>query len=130
MNPTTEALAKKNQSLLRYQIGIAVIAVVIWWLIEGSEAALAAAYGALVTIATTLLLAWRLRRAGEMARQDPRKSMKILYVGAVWRFTLAVILFALGIGYLKLNPLAMIVGFMLTQLAYIFVGLGTQRASD
>lgn len=130
MNPTTEALAKKNQSLLRYQIGIAVIAVVIWWLIEGSEAALAAAYGALVTIATTLLLAWRLRRAGEMARQDPRKSMKILYVGAVWRFTLAVILFALGIGYLKLSPLAMIVGFMLTQLAYIFVGLGTQRASD
>ena len=106
------------------------IAVVIWWLIEGSEAALAAAYGALVTIATTLLLAWRLRRAGEMARQDPRKSMKILYVGAVWRFTLAVILFALGIGYLKLSPLAMIVGFMLTQLAYIFVGLGTQRASD
>ena len=130
MNPTTEALAKKNQSLLRYQIGIAVIIAAIWWLIEGGEAALAAAYGAAVTVATTLLLAWRLKRAGEMARQDPRKSMKILYVGAVWRFTLAVILFALGIGYLQLYPLAMIVGFIVTQLAYIFVGLGTQRASD
>lgn len=130
MNPITEALARKNQSLVRYQTGLALLAVLVWWWIRGGEAALAAAYGGAVTVATTLLLGWRIKRAGELARLDPRKSMRILYVSAVWRFTLAVALFALGIGYFRLDPLAVIVGFMLTQLAYVFVGLGTQRASD
>ncbi len=130
MNPTTEALAKKNQSLLRYQIVIALLVAAVWWFLRGGESALAAAYGAAVTVVSTVLLVWRLKRAGETARNDPRKSMKIIYVGAVWRFLLTAILFALGIGFFKLDPLAMIVGFMLTQLAYVLIGLGTQRASD
>ena len=91
---------------------------------------MAAGYGGAVTIIATLLLGWRMLRAGQHARLDPRKSMRILYVGAAWRFMLAVALFAFGIGYFRLDPPAMIVGFVLAQLAYLFVGLGTQRASD
>ena len=130
MNPTTEALARKNRTLLRYQVLLTALAVLIWWLLRGSDAAIAAGYGGAVTIIATLLLGWRMLRAGRETRLDPRKSMQILYVGAAWRFLLTVALFAFGIGYFKLDPPAMIVGFMLAQLAYIFVGLGTQRASD
>jgi len=130
VNPTTEALARKNKSLLLYQVLLTFIAVVAWWILRDSIIAMAAAYGGSVTVVTTLLLAWRMLRAGELAGHDPRKSMQILYMGAVWRFALTAVLFALGMGYFKLDPLAMIVGFVLAQLAYIFVGLGTQRASD
>jgi len=130
VNPTTEALAQKNRMLLRYQAILTSIAVLGWWLLRGGDAALAAGYGGVITIVATLLLAWRIMRAGQQARHDPRKSMQIIYVGAAWRFTLTVVLFALGFGLFKLDPPAMIVGFGLAQLAYIFVGLGTQRASD
>ncbi len=130
MNPTTEALARKNRTLLRYQILLTGLAVLVWWLLRGSDAAMAAGYGGSVTIIATLLLAWRMLRAGQQARFDPRRSMQTLYIGAAWRFMLTVALFALGMGYFKLDPPAMIVGFVLAQLAYIFVGLGTQRASD
>jgi len=115
---------------LLYQVLLTFIAVVAWWILRDSIIAMAAAYGGSVTVVTTLLLAWRMLRAGELAGHDPRKSMQILYMSAVWRFALTAVLFALGMGYFKLDPLAMIVGFVLAQLAYVFVGLGTQRASD
>lgn len=130
MNPTSEALARKNRALIAYQIVLTLIAALIWVMLRGGEAALAALYGGLVTLASTLLLGWRMLQAGRVAGRNPRKSMRMLYVGALQRFVLVVAAFACGIGIFQLYPPAIIVGFVASQFAYVLVGLGRKRASD
>ena len=65
------------------------------------------------------------QRASLIAGQDPKTAMLTLYMGAVVRFVLVLILFGVGLAGLKLAPLPVIVGFGLTQLAYL---VGMRRA--
>jgi ATP synthase protein I len=58
-------------------------------------------------------------RAAEAARQDHKKSMLILYLGAVQRFVLVLVLFGVGLKGLNLTFLPMIAGFAGAQLAYL-----------
>jgi len=74
----------------------------------------------LTSIALTLLLSHGVKRAESSALQDPKKSMGILYLGAVHRFLLVIAFFIIGLAILKLEPLAMALGFGLTQFAYVF----------
>ena len=74
----------------------------------------------LTSIALTLLLSHGVKRAESNALQDPKKSMGILYLGAVQRFVLVLAFFIVGLGILKLEPLAMALGFGLTQFAFVF----------
>ncbi|MFP5344916.1 MAG: hypothetical protein ACLGGU_04680, partial [Gammaproteobacteria bacterium] len=57
------------------------------------------------------------RRVARVA--DAGKGMLLLYLGVVQRFLLVLALFALALGVLKLDPLASIVGFGLSQLGYV-----------
>ena len=70
-------------------------------------------------MSVTFLLGRRMVRAGFAAEKDTVTSMRILYVGAVQRFLLVLVLFAFGLAVLELQPLAMIVGFVLVQFAYL-----------
>lgn len=74
----------------------------------------------LTSIGITLLLSHGVKRAEYNALQDPKKSMGILYLGAVQRFVAVAACFIVGIGIIKLEPLAMALGFALTQFAYVF----------
>ena len=62
-----------------------------------------------------LLLQRGVRRASEVALLDQNKSMMILYLGAVQRFVVIIILFALGLRVLGLAPLELLVGFAAAQ---------------
>jgi len=73
----------------------------------------------LTSIAITILLSHGVKRAEREALQDPKKSMGILYLGAVQRFLVVLALFIVGLGFFKLEPLAMVLGFGLTQFAYL-----------
>lgn len=86
-------------------------------ILAGKQSGLSALYGGLVA----LLLTWLLkRRVGVIARAaEPGKSMLSLYVGVIQRFLLALAMFALALGVLKLDPLACVVSFGLCQFGYV-----------
>ena len=111
-------LAAKAQWVISTQLIISVI-VAAAFLMKGIWESVAALYGGIASLCITILLLWGIKRATEAAKDSPGKSMRILYVGAVQRFLLVIGLLAMGIAMLKLDPIAMCVGFALAQLSYL-----------
>jgi len=110
-------IAAKARWVISTQLIISIFVAVVF-LTKGTWESLAAVYGGLVSICITLLLMRGFVRANEAAKTDPKRSMQILYVGAIQRFVLVIGLLALGIGLIKLDALAIMVGFALTQAGY------------
>jgi ATP synthase protein I len=113
-----QASAKKVAGL---QITIAALTAAVFVVIEGGWAAFSAFYGGLISLAVSWLLRRGVLRANEIARDDPKKGMAVLYFGALQRFLLVLALFGLGLGLLKMTPLATVIGFGAAQLAYAVV---------
>ena len=67
-----------------------------------------------------LLLEWRRRRADSGPALSAGESLRLLYRSAVERFVLVLLLFAVALGTLQLDPLALITGFIVGQLALVF----------
>ena len=85
----------------------------------GGWSALSAFFGGLTSLSILMLLRRGVRRASDLALTDQKKSMVILYLGAVQRFILVIALFALGLGLIKLVPLAMFAGFAAAQVGNV-----------
>ena len=60
-------------------------------------------------------------KANELAKEDPKKGMTVLYVGAVQRFVAVLALLGIGLGVFEFVPLATIIGFGCAQVAYAVV---------
>jgi len=80
---------------------------------------LAALYGGSITLAASLLMAWRITRAGEVAAADKQQGYIEIYIGAFQKFFLTLALMAIGMGYFKLDPLAILISFAITQMSFI-----------
>ncbi len=117
MNPATQAVEARAQKVLIAQIIAGVVAAIGFLLYAGAWHALSALAGGGVSIILLLRLRRGVKRATEVAPQDQKKGMLILYMGAAERFLLILVLFALGLGVAGLDPLAMFVGFFLAQLS-------------
>ncbi len=91
---------------------------------------LSALYGGFISITTAFFLSRGVRRAEATALTNPKASLGILYLGAVFRFALVVVLFVLGLMLLDLDPLATAAGFILVQLGHVLNlrGLGSKAA--
>lgn len=89
---------------------------------DGASAGWAAAYGGGAALLSAGLLARRVRLATDRARTDPGRETAVLYLGAVQRFVLILVLFAVGMGQLGLPPAPLLVGFGLAQAAYLMLG--------
>jgi ATP synthase protein I len=76
-------------------------------------------FGGLISVLLSYLLSRGVKRAEAIAATNPRQSMTILYIGAAQRFFIAIAAFAVGLAYLKLEPLAMFIGFAVAQLSYV-----------
>jgi len=86
---------------------------------QATWAALSACYGGLTSAVLALLSIRGFKRANEVVLSEPKKSMTILYVGAVQRFVAVLVLLGTGLGLLKLEPLAVLIGFVLAQASYL-----------
>jgi len=87
---------------------------------QGYEFALAALYGGAVTLAVTMISVWRTNAAIKADEQDATPGMLELYQMAILRLLITVSLLALGLGWLKLQPLALLCGFIAAQAAQLF----------
>jgi len=87
----------------------------------GLGAALAALYGGAVGMVVSALLAWRMNRASR-----PGASAAGLYLSTLERMVFVAAAFVLALAVLKLQPLALIAGFIGAELAY-YIAAGVLR---
>lgn len=120
MSYAAELLRRTTRRLLLIQLAIVLVTAALYFALRGAEELIAALFGGGIALLNTSISAQRLRRASESAAADPRQGMIELYLGAITRFILTPALIAIGILALGLEPVAMIVGFAVAQLAYFF----------
>jgi ATP synthase protein I len=107
------------RKLILLQVGVSTVIAAAFFMAKGQGEALAAFYGGVISIVIAFLLGRGVVRAADAARRDPKKSMLILYLGAVQRFALVLVLFGVGLKGLSLAFLPMLAGFAGAQLAYL-----------
>ena len=117
-NTENAALTERASRVFRIQLLISVVIAGLF-LIQGVREALSALYGGFASVITAWFLSRGVRRASELAIDDIKRSMTSLYVGAVQRFLLVLGLLAIGLAVLKLDPIALCVGFAVAQISYL-----------
>ena len=120
--PTDARMLLGMQALL---IGAVVFLYFIW---GGSPEAHAALFGGVCALLNAWLLGRRLRLAAAVAKTSPGQEVTVIYVGALQRFALLLALFVVGMGWLKLNPVPLLVAFGVAQGAFFLIKSWPQRA--
>ncbi|NIR61482.1 MAG: ATP synthase subunit I [Gammaproteobacteria bacterium] len=110
------------RSVLLTQAVLVVVVAAVYLFLGTERAALSALYGGGVAVANALLLAQRLQRAGEAARQDAGRGTAMLYLGAVQRLVVTLVGLGVGMGFLGLDPLPMVIAFALAHAGYLLAG--------
>lgn len=90
----------------------------------------AAAYGLFIGIVNLVLLAITFKKANDKSAKNPKAGILVLYLSAVLRFILLAVLFILGLQLLKLSALAVVLTFVVMQIAQVFNLKGKQRLTD
>ena len=93
---------------------------VVFFMIYGVFQAVSAGCGGLIAMTNVLLLEWRRRRADSGRALSAGESLRLLYRTALERFVLIALLFALALGVLQLDAVALISGFIMGQVALVF----------
>jgi len=129
---TLNSLRHAVYRLVLVQSALVVTTAVFFHLKQGSEFSLAALYGGAIPFVSTLMSAWRItvatRILKEVAEQDALPGAVEFYKTALFRIVLTIALLALGLGGLKLAPMALVIGFIAGQLGHFFVPLHRHRA--
>lgn len=112
-------------SRLAWQALFVTATAVMFFIIYGGFSALSAGFGGGIAMASSLLLGWRRHRADTGRVLSGEASLRLLYRTAFERFGLVVLLLALGLGWLRLEPVALIAGFIAGQLAQ-FINITTK----
>lgn len=128
MNAAGNELRAKTRRVIGLQVGIGLAVVAGFFMAKGPGAAWSAAYGGAVSLVMSVLLSRGVMLAGRM--QNAKTSQAILYAGAAVRFVLVLALLAVGLAALKLEPFAVVVGFIAVQLAFMLAAGGAQREQD
>ncbi len=96
--------------------------------LDQGEFKVAIFYGGAISVVNLLWLQWRLRRSerrqpaeviAEDSAQGARKVVADLYMTAVERLVLVTALFLLGMVKLDLEPLALMLGFIVGQIVWL-----------
>lgn len=89
--------------------------------LQGAESALAALFGGAIALANVQLLRWRKGQVKTRRGLSARASLVTFFASAVERFALVAGLLALGLGWMKLQPLALLIGFAVGQVAVLLL---------
>jgi ATP synthase protein I len=134
VNAISADLAAKARRVIVVQLVVTGITAVIFLVLggreQGGQQALSALFGGLSSVVLALISIRGFKRANEIALSDPKKSMMILYIGAVMRFAAVLVLLGVGLGLLKLEPLAVFIGFALAQASYLMGVRGSKQARN
>jgi ATP synthase protein I len=116
-----DSLKETLRKTLTVQTVLTLVAAVIALLTKGDRFALALVYGGAVTIVGTWLHAWRLLKIAATGEEnDPALVGAEVFKGAILKLGSMIGLLALGMGVLKLNPLAVVIGFTVAYFGFMF----------
>jgi len=101
--------------ILGFQIALILCIGATYLAMFGWFKALAIVYGGSMAVFSAWMLMKRIRLATKTAREMPGREMGILYIGAIQRFVLVLVLFAIGMAILKLDPVSLLIGFAVPQ---------------
>ncbi|MEJ2361183.1 MAG: ATP synthase subunit I [Gammaproteobacteria bacterium] len=115
-----DSLKQTLHKTLMVQAVLTLVAAVVALFTKGDQFALALVYGGAVTIAGTWLHAWRLLKISATNREiDPAQVGAEVFKGTILKLGAMVVLLALGMGTFKLNPLAVLIGFIIAYLGFL-----------
>ena len=110
------------RKLLIYQIILVSLVSAGLGFYSGPLAAKASLFGGMIALLNTGLMLMHEKRAAG-AGQDAQRILKYVYLCAVERLILTLIMFVVGLAALKLLPLQLFLGFIAGQLAAFLSGL-------
>lgn len=105
------------------QAALGTVAALGAWYFAGSHAAAAAAFGAVVALVNSGLLAWHMRRALLRSPGSPGQELARLLWLAAQRWAAVAALLAAGFALLGLHPLALVTGLAAGQTGLMLSGL-------
>ena len=103
------------------QVFLVLICAASFFVAQGAESALAALYGGAVALLNVQLLRWRKNQVKTRPGLTARASLATFFASALERFVLVAALLALGLGWIELQPLALLVGFAVGQAAVLLL---------
>ncbi len=103
---------RSKVTVIVFQLTAVGLVAAIFQVVQGGMSGPAALFGGATALANLLLLDWRARRANRARALTARQSLQVLYLSALERFATVALLFALGIGFLHLEPLPLLLGFV------------------
>jgi len=109
--------------LLIFQTMMVVCVTALLAVMYGVFAAKSSLFGGMIVLMNTGLMIMHEKRAAQQADNDAQRILKYVYLCAVERLVLTLILFAVGLVALKLMPLPLLLGFISGQLAAFLNGL-------
>jgi F0F1-type ATP synthase assembly protein I len=109
--------------LLLYQFILVAAISAVFLVIFEPFSAVSVWFGGFIAAANALLLARCSRRDAQATERTPQQSLVGGYICVVQRFLLAALLFAFGLGVLRLEALALLAGFIVGQLVMITMGI-------
>ena len=112
------------------QVVISVVVGTLGYVLQGEAEAKGALYGGVVALMGTLLLLWRMQRSKQKALLEAHQHLWLFYRSGLERFLVICVLLAIGMGPFKFVPLAVLVGFVVGQLAWIIAPLQNERKSN
>jgi len=115
-----DSLRETLRNTLIAQTLLTLVAAGLAWIIKGDIFALALAYGGAVTMAGTWIHGWRLLKisAGDETINPGQVGAEVLK-GSILKFVTIIGLLALGMGKLKLDPLGVLIGFIIAYLGFL-----------
>jgi len=118
-------MASGTRRLLLFQSLMVAAVATVFLVIFETFSAVSVCYGGCVATVNGLLLARCAHRDVKAPQRSPQQSLAAAYLCVVQRFLVIASLFALGLGLLKLKPMALMTGFIAGQL--VLVIMETQR---
>jgi len=115
-----DSLKEALRKTITVQAVLTLVAAVVALLTKGDRFALALVYGGAVTIVGTWLHAWRLLKiTATGGKNDPALMGAEVFKGAILKMMAMIGLLALGMGVVKLDPLAVLIGFIVAYLGFL-----------
>ncbi|TCK16913.1 ATP synthase protein I [Thiogranum longum] len=121
-------MEKGIRRLLCYQLVLVLAVSVVFFAIFDSLSAFSVLCGGGIAAGNALLAARCAHRDARAPERTPQQSLAAIYICMVQRFVIIAVLFALVMGGLKLDPLAVLAGFIAGL--GVMVIFGTQQLTQ
>jgi ATP synthase protein I len=118
----TGSLLNRIRRVLLIQLLLVLLTSAVFLVKSGGFQAGSAGCGGMIALANVLLLEWRRYRTDTGRVIDARQSLRVLYRSALERLLLVASLLATGLGVMGLDPIALLIGFIVGQMALLLTG--------